>query len=239
MEIDLLPRQMRLHRAPIYRCRFPERQRFQRESRGQSTLLGASIGQTCARWKISSIDREHSLFAFKFSVMWRHLYSLVAKTTTSQGATPGASLKVFAIANFMHCECDLLWLMSFYIILTYFTLFYPCIKTTVVNPQQKVGGSMCRTFSAAWRPGVLRILHIHRMPQIPKVGWMICKRMELWSSKMSSARKRSRSAGAAAVVWVSILCQWNYCIIFYLISNVSFSGSDLKLFVCTQVLKYW
>ena len=129
--------------------------------------------------------------------------------------------------NFTRCDawCQSLqfhalwmWFTLTHVILHHFHIFYPCIKTTVVNPQQK-----------EWRqhvPDVFRCMEarslcghfrIHRRPQIPKVGWMICKRMELWSSKMSSARKRSRSAGAAAVVWVSILCQWNYCIIFHLI----------------------
>lgn len=69
------------------------------------------------------IDREHSLFVLKFSIMRRHLYSLVAQTTTSQGATPAASLKIFAIADVMHCECDLLWLVSCYIIWTYLHYF--------------------------------------------------------------------------------------------------------------------
>ena len=143
------------------------------------------------------------------------------------------------------CNCKFhaswMWFTLTHVILHHCNIFYPCTKTTVVNPQQKVGGSMCRTFSAAWRPGVfvaISVFIVCRMPQIPKVGWMICKRMELWSSKMSSARKRSRSAGAAAVVWVSILCQWNYCIIFHLIQCFVF-WFRLKVVWLHAVIKFW
>ena len=85
--------------------------------------------------------------------------------------------------------------------------------------------------SLANSPNIVAIFGLSMFRSNPEVGLVICKRMELWWSKMSSARKRFRSAGVAAFVWVSILCQWNYCIIFHLIQCFVFD-SDLNWLVC-------
>ena len=141
------------------------------------------------------------------------------------------------------CNCKFhalwMWFTLTHVILHHFNIFLPLYQDYCGESATKKMEAACAgRFPLHGGQESLWPFPYSSYASNPKVGWMICKRMELWSSKMSSARKRSRSAGAAAVVCVPILCQWNYCIIFYLIQCFVFY-SDLKLFDCTQVIKYW